>query len=349
MAWYRIVEVALAITIMINCLSIAFFFFITNRLIDKANRVLCIIILSVCVKMSFALLVNFRHEWGILSHIINSLTRVAYLAFGPLLFLYFRTILKKPTSALLKGLMMLPTLIPFVGQVMEFQTPLWLLQAYLLLFLTIVFFDLKINFQSRNLNPIAESERNWIRTLFASMAAVWLVVNLLFFDRKLYFLELSVVFVVVFYIDIFLAVRFYWIKKGDDKAQQLKYKNSALTFEEGNEIISNLSNLMTVEKLYLDPNLTLPKVASLIDVKPYKLSRVINEKLDMTFNEYVNSFRIEDIKSALKSPENKDLKIACIAFDYGFNSISVFNSAFKKVEKYTPSKFRDEYIMKHVG
>ncbi|MFO7658659.1 MAG: helix-turn-helix transcriptional regulator [Bacteroidales bacterium] len=97
-------------------------------------------------------------------------------------------------------------------------------------------------------------------------------------------------------------------------------------------------------KLYIDSEITLPKVAEKINVRTYKLSHVINQRTNMTFNEYINTFRIKDIKKALKLKDYKEDKIASIAFDYGFNSLSVFNTAFKKFTGYTPSQFRNEDV-----
>ena len=344
MAWNRIVEVALAISIMINCLSIALFMTATNRLYIRANRILCLFLIAVCVKLSFALLVNFKHEWGTPSYILHSLTQFAYLCFGPLLFLYFRSIWNKHTKKSIIVLLFLPAFLPFIRFVFDFTFHLWFLQAYLLLLLVIIGIDLKFNSQAKNFKNPTDSEKKWINALFYSVIAVWFVVNLVLVNRKLYLLELMVIVVAVFYFDVFLAIKYYWVRKGDNKELH-KYKNSALSIVEENDIVTRLEKLMSAEKLYLDPDLTLPKVASHLNVKPYKISQVINQKLNQTFNEYVNSYRIEDVKSALMSPENKDLKIACIAFDYGFNSISVFNNAFKKVENYTPSQFRNEFIM----
>jgi AraC-like DNA-binding protein len=100
---------------------------------------------------------------------------------------------------------------------------------------------------------------------------------------------------------------------------------------------------MEHENLYVDPEISLPKVASIINVKAYKLSQVINQKMNMSFNEYINSYRIKAIKEAIKTSD-LDMKIASFAIDYGFNSISSFNTAFKKFTNLTPSQYRNEIL-----
>ncbi len=72
------------------------------------------------------------------------------------------------------------------------------------------------------------------------------------------------------------------------------------------------------------------------------LSQVINEQLGMTFFDYVNSYRVEEVKARLSSPDVKNFTLLGIAYDSGFNSKSSFNSIFKKFTGLTPSQFAKE-------
>ena len=73
-------------------------------------------------------------------------------------------------------------------------------------------------------------------------------------------------------------------------------------------------------------------------ISTHLLSKTINNSTGMNFNDYVNYFRIEEVKKFLiEGSDNR--KISSIAFECGFNSISVFNSAFKKFTGTTPSAF----------
>jgi AraC-like DNA-binding protein len=55
---------------------------------------------------------------------------------------------------------------------------------------------------------------------------------------------------------------------------------------------------------------------------------VINRKTGMNFAEFVNVYRVEKAKALLQDPEYLKYKIASIAFDCGFNTLSTFNLAF---------------------
>jgi len=56
----------------------------------------------------------------------------------------------------------------------------------------------------------------------------------------------------------------------------------------------------------------------------------------------VNHYRVEEAKQLLLEPAKEDHKIASIAYDAGFNSLSTFNDVFKKITGTTPSQFRKE-------
>ena len=55
---------------------------------------------------------------------------------------------------------------------------------------------------------------------------------------------------------------------------------------------------------------------------------------------YINFHRIGDAKKLLSDPENKEMTILEVLYAVGFNSKSVFNTAFKKFVKMSPTEFR---------
>ncbi|MEO9477180.1 MAG: helix-turn-helix domain-containing protein [Cyclobacteriaceae bacterium] len=63
---------------------------------------------------------------------------------------------------------------------------------------------------------------------------------------------------------------------------------------------------------------------------------MLNERIGQNFNEYINSFRLENFKKNALNPANSHLTLFSIAFESGFNSKTVFNAFFKRVEGMTP-------------
>ncbi len=93
---------------------------------------------------------------------------------------------------------------------------------------------------------------------------------------------------------------------------------------------------MQEEKWYLNPSLSLREFAENVNISSNKLSWLLNEKMGQNFNEYINSFRLENFKAKALNPANKHLTLLGLAYESGFNSKTVFNTFFKKVEGITP-------------
>jgi len=121
-----------------------------------------------------------------------------------------------------------------------------------------------------------------------------------------------------------------------------KYKFFNLTPEKSYEVVKNLLFLMEKEKVYLDSSLSLPQLAKELKMPPYQLSQIINEQFEQNFFNFVNKFRIEESKRKLTNNLNKSENISEIAFSVGFNSLSAFNSAFKKFTNCSPSEFKKQ-------
>lgn len=126
----------------------------------------------------------------------------------------------------------------------------------------------------------------------------------------------------------------------DHREPEKKYARSTLKAEEAERIADALSGLMDREKIYTDPDLTIEKLAARLDTNRHNLSQVLNERLQLSYFDYINNLRVEEAGKMLGSPLGRRLKIADIAYDAGFNSLSVFNDAFKKITGRTPSEFR---------
>ncbi|WP_282161498.1 helix-turn-helix domain-containing protein [Ulvibacterium marinum] len=113
----------------------------------------------------------------------------------------------------------------------------------------------------------------------------------------------------------------------------------SITKGELNSITDRLESLMRVEKIYLNEKLSLNDVAQNLEVNPKYLSMILNNSIGKSFYEYVNTFRIEEVKNLMIDPVNRNITIEAIANKAGFNSKSSFNTMFKKVTGMTPKEF----------
>jgi AraC-like DNA-binding protein len=113
------------------------------------------------------------------------------------------------------------------------------------------------------------------------------------------------------------------------------------------EMKTLLLALMNDKKPFLDPELSLFKLASQFNISSHLLSYIINKGCDENFYQFVNRYRIEEAKKMIHDPKKEHLSLMGIAFEVGFNSKTVFNTTFKKMTDQTPSEFK-KTILKSV-
>ncbi|HEY0676816.1 MAG TPA: helix-turn-helix domain-containing protein [Chitinophagaceae bacterium] len=121
-----------------------------------------------------------------------------------------------------------------------------------------------------------------------------------------------------------------------------KYGNSSLPEEEAARIAESLEQLMCDKRPFLDPEITIDKLAVLVSSNRHHLSQVLNQKIGLSFYDYINTYRVNEARILLTDTGLANHKIASIAYDAGFNSLSAFNDVFKKMTGQTPSQYRKQ-------
>lgn len=106
---------------------------------------------------------------------------------------------------------------------------------------------------------------------------------------------------------------------------------------ENSLLIDQILDLVQNKKIYLEPDLTIFKFADEINTNKTYVSTEINNKFKMNFNNFINKYRVSEARRLMSMPENSNYTLAALAIKSGFNSISVFNRAFKKETGVTPS------------
>lgn len=106
--------------------------------------------------------------------------------------------------------------------------------------------------------------------------------------------------------------------------------------------VAALDNLMTTKQLYLDAELGLNQLAEKMNVSANHLSMLLNDYIGKNFYDYINHFRVEEVKKRLKDPSYSKQTISSIGGDCGFNSKSAFNRIFKNSTGKTPSQYQNQ-------
>ena len=125
-----------------------------------------------------------------------------------------------------------------------------------------------------------------------------------------------------------------------------RYRTHVLEQKRGKKYMLDLLTVMETEKPYLDPNMSVSKMAKRLGVPKEHISQIINQRFYMNFNQFLNKYRIEEAKKRLKDPKESQFVVLKIAHDVGFNSKSTFNTAFKKFTGMSPSQYRETHLEK---
>jgi AraC-like DNA-binding protein len=106
------------------------------------------------------------------------------------------------------------------------------------------------------------------------------------------------------------------------------------------ELIGRLLNYMTEKKPYLDSELTLSSLAKDLSISRSQLSLLINERIGDNFYDFINKYRVEEVKKLMVDPQVKNYNLLGIALEAGFKSKSTFNLIFKRFTGLTPTEYR---------
>jgi AraC-like DNA-binding protein len=106
-------------------------------------------------------------------------------------------------------------------------------------------------------------------------------------------------------------------------------------------LVRRLLDYMEAEKAWRNASLTVLALAEQLGEQEYRLRRAINGGLGhRNFSQFLNGFRLVEVRQALADPEQNEVSILTIALDAGFGSLAAFNRVFREAEGITPSEFR---------
>ena len=154
-----------------------------------------------------------------------------------------------------------------------------------------------------------------------------------------------------------LYITYYWLKQKEIfpynifEKEEIKTIITETTFNENNNkklltderqefLQLRLLEVMNKDKPFLNSELSLVKLAELLNITPHILSYLINKGFNQNFYQFINHYRVEEAKKLIIDPKIAHLSLLGIAFEVGFNSKTVFNTSFKKITGQTPSEFK---------
>ncbi|MEO9965896.1 MAG: helix-turn-helix domain-containing protein [Reichenbachiella sp.] len=169
-----------------------------------------------------------------------------------------------------------------------------------------------------------------------AFGAVFIFINLyldyvgspheIFLSQKAFFILVSLI--------IWLEVYALW-----HDPQYFKEKPQNLSIDSADELLKKLRQLMEDDKVYRDAELSVTRLADLMETKSHVLSKILNEHYEQNFRDFVNAYRVHEFIQLAHGGRLEKLTFLGLAHEVGFNSKSTFNLAFKKITNQSPRDY----------
>ena len=116
-----------------------------------------------------------------------------------------------------------------------------------------------------------------------------------------------------------------------------KHEPEILVPDSADSLIVRIEDVRKEKQLYLNSNLKMLDVATLLGIHQNDVSASINSSKGCSFSQFVNGYRIEHAKRLLR--QQPDMKMAHVAIESGFASDTSFFRTFKALTGMTPSEW----------
>lgn len=118
-----------------------------------------------------------------------------------------------------------------------------------------------------------------------------------------------------------------------------KYRGAKVPETQSALIINELKRCMEEKKPYLNAELKLADLASEINYPLHEISQVLNQDLNQSFSDFVNKYRVEEVKKRMEDKAYAKFTFIAIAQQCGFNSKTSFYRIFKNETGKTPADY----------
>lgn len=235
-----------------------------------------------------------------------------------------------------------------------FTADLFLLVYIILSFRTLSSY---LNITKSAFSNLKNKDLKWVKNMLIG-ATFLIIIDLIGFIYDFTYpdSDINVGFITIIFLVLFLYyLGYYGVKQSNVlvphfllqelESKTIKKSNLSIEDDKLTNYIENIEFVIQEKQLYLNENLTLYMLAKEVDLKEKKLSAIINQKMNTTFYDLINSYRIEEFKKRVVLNEYEKITLLGIAYDCGFKSKSTFNRLFKQKTNLSPSAYKKMYFL----
>lgn len=320
----------------VNSFILIIYALTTKKGKTTTNYLFAFLILMLTIRISKSIVISFSFS---LHEFLITLGLAGFLAIGPSFYLLSESIIKEKFKINAKHLThLIPSFLLitlwFLIDDLRADWDYWhlfyrLILLQYMIYMTITIFHL--NLGEFNRKDIIQQ----LNILGYFLSAIWFL-YLLNDVSGFPYISGAILYSIIIYFSLVIIINKGFIINNSNP----KYKNTGLKEDEKHRILATFKKLMFDEKIYKSNTISLGFLSKKINTSTHALSQAINENFNQTFFEFIAAQRIAEAKQMLK--QNRNTKVSDIAFEVGYNSLSAFNSAFKKSTGLTPTKFRNE-------
>ncbi len=198
----------------------------------------------------------------------------------------------------------------------------------------------------------------WLLFIFSATAVMSATVNFIgrnFFSEK----EGLLLFPALVFSSLLFMIGFWGLKQSHsildfrlDESENVQLFNSDELIVPENELQNptftmlrrRLISLFEESKIYTTPDLKISQVGLLLKTNRTYISNLINDEFGCSFSDYVNRYRVNEVKRIFEDDEFKDFTLEQIAEKAGFTSSAALIRIFKQFEGVTPGIYRKKMV-----
>ena len=312
------------------------FFAIYLFLSESKNRAKRIRNLLALVLLAFAIRISKSVVFIVFPEYANTLTSIGILgmfAIGPL-FWYYTMALKSHVK--IKLVHFIPTILMFFA--IPWIYGKWLHYLYLISLAHMLVYMLSCGWFMNKKGLLKSAGVNdpsfWTRSLWSAIILIWMgFVMQAFIHDKVYYVGITFMEGLIFFIITLIAMRNFNIVGHPIKNGNVE--TSALI-----HLAEGAKTLLKERSMYTQSDLTIAMLAKEMGTTPHLLSKALNTVAHRSFPALLSNYRIAHAQELMQKPEYGNISIEGIAFESGFNSLSVFYDNFKKHHRITPAAYR---------